>query len=439
MKFWLTLICLLLLISTPGIGFAGPEEDYAEAYKIYLAAGASVAAYSGRLGELATHYLEQDGWQIDHYVQPKGHSGARFLIARKEGTPFYLMAIVGTENNNDIKTDIKVDKIYFAGNSTAAFIANANKPNIPDTEPKVHKGFNEFIQAGPSAVLQNSQHVLLSLPVLLTTDKNCKLFLTGHSLGGAAATLAGARLIDTGINPSQIEVITFGAPAIGNAAFAEKFKSTLHLTRLVNSGDIITGALQTLVGGYQQFGKEIVWTTPDSVSDPHKLIGYVDSAIKNYYTKRRLAIEAGVELPPPVTGKQIQSDLVYIVPLQNNLPVDLRSDFWYMNEALQDEYRQTLSNYILAASPTDSGTWRQAATAANCQWAIVSTVEASRVKQESNTYYITLTLTVYNVTTGTVDATATFSTETANLTPLEAFIHNFREIKAHLHSRFEPI
>lgn len=49
-------------------------------------AGASAAAYSGRLGELANRYMKQDGWQIDHYVQAQRH-GARYLIDSLQGYP----------------------------------------------------------------------------------------------------------------------------------------------------------------------------------------------------------------------------------------------------------------------------------------------------------------------------------------------------------------
>jgi hypothetical protein len=379
--------------------------------------------------------MEQDGWQIDYYVQAQGRTGARYLIARKDDVPYYLVAIVGTENKRDIKTDLKVDKVYFAGSSPEEFTANAAKKDIPPSEPKVHRGFNEFIQAGPSAVLRNPQQVKVSLPDLLHTDKNRKLYLTGHSLGGAAATLAGARLLSMGISPIQIEVITFGAPAVGNEAFAAKFGPCLSLTRIVNSGDPVTGVLQTLVGGYRQFGREIKWHPPDTIEDAHQLTGYIDSAIKNYYDKRRQAVEAGMALPVPPAAKQKNPGRVFIAPLQNNLPSALAADFWYMQEALQDEYQKTLPDYILATTPTNSG-WREPARATGCRWAIVSEVSTTRIKQAKNTYYITFTQTVYDATSGSIAASATFSTATYNLTPLEAFIHTFKGMHAYLNDRF---
>ncbi|WP_371381015.1 lipase family protein [Sporomusa aerivorans] len=427
------------LLSIPVTGYTGPKEDYEEAYKIYLAAGASAAAYNGRIGELANRYLAQEGWQIDHYVQDQGQTGARYLIAQKPGVSYYLVAIVGTENRRDVKIDLKVDKVYFSGENPSEFIANANKKNIPDTEPKVHKGFNEFVQAGPSARLRNPRYDSLALPVLLQTDQTCKLYLTGHSLGGAAATLAGARLLSAGVSPEQLEVITFGAPAVGNAAFAAKFNSVLPLTRIVNSGDAVTGVLQTLVGGYQQFGKSIKWDTPDTLGDPHQLTSYLDAALKNYYEKRHLAVAAGMQLPPPPATITAHRTPILLLPLQNNLPSALQADFWYMNEALLDEYRHTFPNYVLAENQTVSDDWRQTAAASGCRWAIVSEVSASRVKEKRDIYYITITQTVYDTKTGAVADIASFSSSNDTLTPLEAFIHAFKDMNGHTSNRFTDL
>ena len=419
-----------MLAYLPVTGYAGAKEDYDEAYKIYLTAGASAAAYSGRLGELASRYLEQDDWQIDHYVQAQGHTGARYLVARNKDIPYYIVAIVGTENKKDMKTDLKVGKVYFAGSNAEEFAVNAAKQDIPDTEPKVHKGFNEFVQAGLSAVLRNPRQASLSIPDLLRTDKPHKLLLTGHSLGGAAATLAGARLLSSGVSPEQLEVITFGAPAVGNAAFAAKYQPSLPLTRVVHSGDPVTGILQTLVGGYRQFGREITWNPGADVRDAHQLTGYMDSALKNYYDKRRLAVEAGLKLP--VHPAEARKQRVYVLPLANQLPANLSAEFWYMQEALQDVYQNALPNYVTADTRTES--WRQAASTADCRWAIVSEVSASRVKEQKSTYYITVHQTVYDTQTGAVAGTAIFSTGTYSLTPLEAFIHACRGISDHLNT-----
>ncbi len=426
----LSLVLWLLWCST--LAYAGPKEDYEEAYQLYIAAGASVAAYSGRIGELTSHYLEQDGWKINRYVQPQGHHGARFLIAQKNfdnNMPVYFLAIVGTETHADVTNDLKVDQVYFAGSNATEFTANANKKNVANTEPKVHKGFNRFLEAEPAATSQNSHQTAFSLPNVLLKNKNSKLYITGHSLGGAAATIAGARLISMGISPQQIKVITFGAPAAGNAAFAAEFEPVLPLTRVVISGDMVTGVLQTLVGNYRQFGREIKWDSAATVNNPHELTGYVDAAVKNYYDKRRQAVAAGVKIPKP-SAVQRPRDPIYIAPLRNHLPDGLTKDFWYMNEALDDEYRQTLPNCIINTE-TFTGNYREQALRSGCRWIIIPEVSTVRLKQAKNAYYIALTQTVYDVATNTVVDIATFSTKTDNLTPLEAFIHDFKGISDH--------
>ena len=428
MKHWLIVLSTVVLLYMPAIGHSGPKEDYEEAYKLSIMVHASVAAYSDRMGELTTSYLEKNGWNIDYYTQEHNQSGARFLLANKEvqGEMLYVLAIVGTENAKDIKLDLKVDKVYFAGSTFDEFAANATLQNIAATQPKVHRGFNDFIQAGPTAKLSTAAGSALSLRDILTAHQGNKLYLTGHSLGGAAAIIAGARFIDMGVNPEQLEVITFGSPAVGNAAFAAKFNPLLKVTRVVIAGDPVTGALQTLVGGYKQFGQEIKWDMPALAQNPHKIPSYVDIALKNYYDKRAQARQAGIELPthslaiPPITQNR-----VYIASLKNSLPPALMTDFPYMHEALLDEYRQSFPNCVFAEE-TAGENWREQAAAADCRWVIVPKASGIRLKNQQNTYRIILSQTVYETATGAVVDMATYSTASYNLTPLEAFIHAFK-------------
>lgn len=440
MKKRLTLLLVIGVFCLQSIVLAGPKEDYEEAYKMHLAAGASVAAYHNRMGEIATRYLEQDGWKIDHYIQPQNRAGARFLIATKEmepGVPFYLVAIVGTENSKDVAIDLKTSKVYFAGQNPEEMTANSLLDDIPNDKPKVHRGFNEYIQAGATAELRNRGKTSFFLPELLRVNPKSRLLLTGHSLGGAAATLAGARFIDIGVDPNQIEVITFGAPAVGNAAFAEKFDPVLKLTRVVIAGDPIVTALQGLVGGYRQFGNEIKFKLPETLDEPHEVAGYMDSVMKNQYDKRRLAIESGVEMTEPARVQPVSGGNVCIAPLKNNLPASLAGEFYYMREALYDEYRQTLPA-IVFTDDSASENWLKNAAESNCRWLITPVVESSQVRQEKKIYYITTFQMVYDVETGKEVDVAAYSTGTYNLTPLEAFVHSFKGITSHKDGWFKP-
>ena len=418
----------LLLIFMPAAGEANPREEYETAYKIYIAAGASAAAYNDRAGTLASRYLQQDGWRIDHYIQPDGQNGMRFVLAQKEAgnaQPVYVLAIVGTETTGDVKMNLQVGKVFFAGTTVSEAASYAALEDIPSSEPKVHKGFNRFVQTGLEAVLRDPDNRSVSFPDLLEAVKTGKLLITGHSLGGAAATLIGARLLDAGAPPGHLEIITFGAPAVGNTAFAQKYEPQLNLIRVVMRGDPVTGALQTLVGGYRQFGREISWSNPPPGNDPHQLVGYIDLAIKNYYDKRHAA---GITpLPAQTAAADKPADSVYIAPLHNQLPSALKNDFHYMREALWDEYRQTLPGCTFGADTADV---KRQAQKLGFRWLIIPEARAIRLQQSQNTYYITLQQTVYDVRTGNVVDTAIFSTATSQLTPLEAFIHSFKGISA---------
>jgi len=416
-------------------------EEYEDAHKIYIAVGTSAAAYSDRIGQLARDYLKQDGWEIDRYVQQQGHAGARFLLAKKDlgaGKQTYVLAFVGTETSKDINFDLRVDKVYFAGNSVEEFTTNAAKKGVPATEPQVHRGFQEFLQSGLTAKTLGNNGTPLLLTDILLANKDAKLYLVGHSLGGAAATLAGAGLINMGIKPDQVEVITFGAPAVGNSAFAAKFNPILKLKRVVISGDLVTGVLQSLVGGYKQFGKEIRWTLRDASDQPHRITEYMDLTFKNYYDKRQQAVQAGIQLPSSAVIKRGSGQQVYIAPLKNSLPEALGKEFWYMREALWDEYRQTLPSCTIATG-SDSDDWRKTAASSGYRWVVVPEVSITQVKQERNINYITFSQTVYKVATGAIVETASFSTGTYNLTPLEAFIHDVKDVNNNQNTWFVKV
>jgi len=420
----------MMILMMPGRCHAEALEDYEDAHKIFIAVGASVAAYSDRIGQIARDYLERDGWEIDRYVQQQGHAGARFVLAKKDlggGKQTYVLAFVGTETSKDIKFDLKVDKVYFAGHSLEEFTTNAAKKGVSATDPQVHRGFNEFLESGLSAKTLGNNGASLLLTDILLANKESKLYLVGHSLGGAAATLAGAGLINMGIKPDQVEVITFGAPAVGNSAFAAEFDPILKLKRIVISGDPVTGVLQSLVGGYKQFGKEIRWPLRDASDQPHRITEYMDLTLKNYYDKRQQVLQAGIQLPSPVAMKQENGQKVYITPLKNNLPKALDKEFLYMREALGDEYRQRLPGCIIAEGG-DSDDWRKKAVSSGYQWVVVPEVSFTQLRQEKNIYHLTVNQTVYEVATGAIVETASFSTGTYNLTPLEAFIHDLKGI-----------
>ena len=94
----------------------------------------------------------------------------------------------------------------------------------------VHRGFLRALDA-----------LWPSLGSQANSDRSRGWCVTGHSLGGAIATLAAMRLCEGGHRPS---VITFGQPAVGASDFARNYEREIggrHL-RFVHCLDIVPDA-----------------------------------------------------------------------------------------------------------------------------------------------------------------------------------------------------
>lgn len=105
-------------------------------------------------------------------------------------------------------------------------------PGMPDT--MVHHG---FYNAYHMTTIRTS--VLNAVAKAQEFYGDLDVIVTGHSMGGAMASFCGLDLKVS--NTSQnVQVITFGQPRIGNAAFATYFGKTLPNTiRVTNRRDIV--------------------------------------------------------------------------------------------------------------------------------------------------------------------------------------------------------
>ena len=123
----------------------------------------------------------------------------------------------------DWAINFTTNKVEFGGTNLKEFQEFAEKKDVEKTIPQVHKGFNEYVMTAFS--LQEDfagANIKENIAKTLMDNPNFTLLITGHSLGGAAATLMAERLVAMGIPKEQVPVVTFGAPAIGNRAFVEQ-------------------------------------------------------------------------------------------------------------------------------------------------------------------------------------------------------------------------
>ncbi|RAP75571.1 lipase family protein [Paenibacillus montanisoli] len=92
-----------------------------------------------------------------------------------------------------------------------------------------HRGFTEVYMSARDQFLR----------LLDQVPKDKPLFVTGHSLGGALATLAS---LDIAVNrkPSALITYTFGAPRTGDPVFVRTYNAVVPLTfRVQNEFDVV--------------------------------------------------------------------------------------------------------------------------------------------------------------------------------------------------------
>ncbi|MGL1957304.1 MAG: lipase family protein [Colwellia sp.] len=121
-----------------------------------------------------------------------------------------------------------------------------------DSGGNIHSGFKEAFE-----------EVALKIQNTLNEEElaNKPLFITGHSLGGALATIAAKKLIHAG---GIASCYTFGSPRVGDEEWISNIKVPFY--RVVNAADCVTmmppssvmiSSLSWLLGFIPQVGKSI--------------------------------------------------------------------------------------------------------------------------------------------------------------------------------------
>jgi predicted lipase len=148
---------------------------------------------------------------------------------------------------NDAKTDLQagitineIDKricVVFRGSQSSKdwfYDLSVVKHNLKD-DIWVHGGF--YKQLYDTNVYES---ILQEVKLQLEKHPDFTIYITGHSLGAALATLFGYLLAHEIEN--QVSVVSFASPRIGDAKWQKSFESkdNLHHYRVTNCRDIIT-------------------------------------------------------------------------------------------------------------------------------------------------------------------------------------------------------
>lgn len=129
-----------------------------------------------------------------------------------------------------------------------------------------------------------------TLNELIHQYSNYSVKITGHSLGGAAASIASALLVQEGIVLSaNISLYTFGMPRVGNKLYAYIHDRLVpNSWRVVRQGDLVTHLPACHLGSCSIFngpfhhGKKVIYTEKYMRRDSHYIVcnGNEDSLSK---------------------------------------------------------------------------------------------------------------------------------------------------------------
>ena len=422
-------VILLCVLAFPLRAFAAAPDLSA---LLFVEAAASEAAYSGELSELLRARLVAAGWEIvgAEIVGHRGTVGRFFHMVRRDadGAELHLIAFPGTERGSDVWTDLRMTRAAFGGHSPAEFLAVRNTPKEErGGMPLVHRGFLDYCQAALFTDAAEGETAGEHLAADLRAHPSEKLYLTGHSLGGAAAILAAARLSDLGVSPDQLIVTTFGAPAVGNEDFVRTYQDRFTLRRVVMRGDPVKDALPSPLG-FHHFGDRIDWQPARTTAAfPHTMTVYVDAALRRLYdthdSSGALTFLVGQE-------NRSAGHTVYLAPIVVEVDDALAEDVPYLRAVLRDaQYVRNAATVFAPADtsgPLDVAAQARAARTVGAEQMLVYRISGEKLRDAHETYCLTLERSVYD-RDGNLLAAGARSAATGALTPMEVILYLFAQ------------
>ena len=214
-------------------------------------------------------------------VEPSSDTLA--LVAKSENV--LVISFRGTSSKENVKTDLDFVKVLHEPSRKVPIFSGLKGLREVYSRPFVHRGFykswtgngfNSRIMDRMIEFIENSE------------SQPAKVYLTGHSLGGALASLCAIDIMnayDDRRDALDLTVYTYGQPRVGNKAFGMDYnnKVTNHFS-VVNDQDPVSRIPK---GNYKRNGSRVIINqNGDLIAEPtalemHTLMG--QSRIKDHF------------------------------------------------------------------------------------------------------------------------------------------------------------
>tara|TARA_B100001996_G_C18563061_1_gene555375 strand:+ start:40 stop:924 length:885 start_codon:yes stop_codon:yes gene_type:complete len=145
------------------------------------------------------------------------------LISVRDKHKNPIFCVIFKENNNNNLW------IIFRGTYTfSEFISDIDYSQVAylNTKMKVHRGFYKIFMNIRNQIKEQLKNIKIE-----------NIFITGHSLGGAIATLLVADIYKEYPNTY---VYCFGSPRVGDKSFTNLINSNCNVYNIVNQSDVVT-------------------------------------------------------------------------------------------------------------------------------------------------------------------------------------------------------
>jgi len=441
-KILLTLLCLCLYGTTAFAAEKSIKEQLRDSYYTAISAASCLGVYlPERSSEFS--FMRSHGWEIAPYTFEDEDVRTNFSIASNTcadcGMELYMVTFKGTSNKKDWGINLKTSHTAYGGTTLEEMEAIA-KRDPQEKKPAVHEGFNTYVDSVLRSSVVDAQSKFKGVFKKVYETPNSHLILTGHSLGGAAATLLGERLISLGMPKEKFTVITFGAPAIGNDEFALEYGDKIDLLRVTNTSDPIPGSLQTFFGGYKQFGEHVKYhISPRISSNNHDIAMYVDYSVSEYYKAFDKAVATGITKALPynkvTTGKPLVALWMHSSPGLAKRPYvpDIK-------RLIAEEYMGMLPSYVVMDDALNAETFyrhediMRLSREVGAEYVIVCGIDGNQFK-DKNYWYIVLNQGVFKAD-GSLMSIVTFAKKvsaTGNIQATgESLLSAKEELQRHL-------